>query len=553
MKEIGYSFPYRSLRMPVLAANIVATSQPLAAQAGLAAMAAGGNAVDAALAAAITLTVVEPVNNGLGSDAFAIVWDPASRRLHGLNASGRSPAKWTAQRFGQSGSMPMLGWDSVTVPGAVSAWVELSGRFGKLPFADLFRAAIAYADGGFLVSPVIAQQWELVSSVFGGFAEFSRVFLPAGRAPRAGEVFRNPELARSLQSVAESRGESFYRGTLAARIAAAARQDGGALDEEDLARHRADWVEPVTQRFAGVDVHEMPPNGQGIAAQIALGILEHTPVLDFAPDSAPSLHYQIEAMKLAFADVHRAVADPSAMRVDTASMLDRDYLAARAATIDAKRAGDARAGRAVAGDTVYLCAADAAGMMVSYIQSNYFAFGSGVVVPGTGISLQNRGSGFCLEVGHPNCVGPCKRPFHTIIPGFVTRGADPQAALGTEPRAALGNKPPATFGTEPLAAFGWMGGSMQPQGHVQLMLRIFGHGQNPQAATDAPRWQVGDGRIVMVEEQVPESVRAELSARGHDVAVAPPLMFGGAQVIHKVEGGYVAATESRKDGQATGF
>ncbi|MBI5506900.1 MAG: gamma-glutamyltransferase family protein [Deltaproteobacteria bacterium] len=536
--------------MPVLAANVVATSQPLAAQAGLAALAAGGNAVDAALAAAITLTVVEPTNNGLGSDAFAIVWDPQSRRVLGLNASGRSPSRWTESRFDGARRVPGLGWDSVTVPGAVSAWVELSGRFGRLPFEDLFKAAIAYADGGFLISPVVARQWDLVSSVFGGFGEFARVFLPGGRAPRSGEMFRLPDLARSLDSVATSKGESFYRGELATAVAVASRAGGGVLDEHDLAAHRADWVEPIAIDFEAVRVHEIPPNGQGIAAQMALGMLAHTRVLEFAPDSAASLHFQIEAMKLAFADVYRAVADPSSMRVGVDALLDPDYLACRAGDIDAERASDFEAGRPIAGDTVYLCAADAAGMMVSYIQSNYFSFGSGIVVPGTGISLQNRGSGFCLEHGHPNCVGPSKRPFHTIIPGFVTRGAGASPKSDTR-AAAVGG--PAAVAQEPVTAFGLMGGPMQPQGHLQLMLRIFGHGQNPQAAADAPRWQIAEGRTVLVEEEVAESVRAGLVARGHDVSVAPALMFGGAQVIHKIQGGYLAASESRKDGHAVGF
>jgi len=521
------AFPYPSRRMPVLAANVVATSQPLASQAGLSMLARGGNAVDAVLAAAIALTVVEPVNNGLGSDAFAIVGHDG--RLHGLNASGRSPAAMTAERFAGRGSMPMLGWDAVTVPGAVSAWVELSSRFGKLPFETLFEPAVGYAERGFLVSPVIAGQWEAVAGLYAGFEEFARVFLPQGRAPRMGEKMVLADLGASLREVAETRGESLYRGALGAAFVAASRAGGGLFTEDDLAAHRADWVDPISVGFAGVRVHEIPPNGQGIAALMALGILAHTDVLAHDVDSADSLHLQIEAMKLAFADVHRAVSDPATMTARIADLLDDGYLASRARRIEPRRALDFDAGRAATGDTVYLCAADAGGTMVSYIQSNYFSFGSGIVVPGTGMSLQNRGNGFSLEAGHPNVVGPGKRPYHTIIPGFVTK----DGAL--------------------LMALGVMGGAMQPQGHVQMVLRIFGHGQNPQAAADAPRWQVTEGRGVAVEEGVAADVRDELVARGHDVSVAPSLVFGGAQAAMRIDGGYIAATESRKDGLVAGF
>lgn len=521
------NFPYVSRRMPVLAANVVATSQPLASQAGLAMLARGGNAVDAALAAAIALTVVEPVNNGLGSDAFAIVAHEGE--LHGLNASGRSPRAMTLERFAGQTRMPMLGWDAVTVPGAVSAWVELSSRFGVLPFEALFEPAIRYAEEGWLVSPVVAQQWEMVAGLYSGQDEFARVFLPHGRAPRMGERMRLEDLGASLRRVAETRGEALYHGDLGAAFVAASRAAGALFDEVDLADHRADWVEPISTEFAGVRVHEIPPNGQGIAALVALGILRHTDVLGCDVDSADGMHLAIEAMKLAFADAHRAVGDPSSMKARVADLLDDGYLASRARLIDPRRAGDFGHGRAATGDTVYLCAADASGTMVSYIQSNFFAFGSGVVVPGTGMSLQNRGSGFSLEPGHPNEVGPAKRPFHTILPGFVTTDG------------------------EPLMAFGVMGGAMQPQGHLQMVLRIFGHGQNPQAAADAPRWQVTEGRGVAVEEGIAPAVREDLAARGHDVSVAAPLMFGGAQAAMRIDGGYLAATESRKDGVVAGF
>lgn len=520
-------FPYASKRMPVLAANVVATSQPLASQAGAAMLARGGNAVDAALAAAIALTVVEPVNNGLGSDAFAIVAHEGS--LTGLNSSGRSPAAMTPAHFTGQTRMPMLGWDAVTAPGAVAAWVALSSRFGALPFEALFDPAIGYAERGFLVTPVIAGQWAAVAGLYSGFDEFARVFLPEGRAPRMGEKVVLRDLGQSLRRVAETRGEALYRGQLGEAFVAASRAGGGLFTREDLAAHSADWVAPISIEFAGVRVHEIPPNGQGIAALMALGILEHTDVLALEVDSAASVHLQVEAMKLAFADVHRTVSDPRTMKARIEDLLDDDYLASRAATIDRARAGDALPGSVSSSDTVYLCAADAKGTMVSYIQSNYFAFGSGVVVPGTGMSLQNRGNGFSLEPGHPNEVGPSKRPYHTIIPGFVTKDG------------------------APLMAFGVMGGAMQPQGHLQMVLRVFGYGQNPQAAADAPRWQVADGRSVMVEEGVPAAVRDELAAMGHEISVAPALMFGGAQAALRIDGGYLAATETRKDGVVAAF
>jgi len=519
--------PYASRRMPVLADNVVATSQPLAAQAGLAMLARGGNAVDAALATAIALTVVEPTNNGLGSDAFAIV--ACNGALHGLNASGRAPAAMTLDRMRGQQRMPALGWDSVTVPGAVSAWVQLSQRFGRLPFEALFEPAIRYARDGYLVSPVVAEQWALVADLFRSFPEFARVFLPLGRPPHAGERFVLPDLAASLEQIARTRGEAFYRGALAQAVAAHAAECGAALTAADLDEHRADWVDPIDAAFSNVRVHEIPPNGQGIAALMALKLLAHTPVLEHAPDTAPWLHFQIEAMKLALADVQRLVGDPAAMPVTAAELLDDEYLAARARKIDARRALPLAPGPLAQGDTVYLCAADAGGTMVSYIQSNYFSFGSGIVVPGTGISLQNRGSGFNLELGHANCVGPRKRPFHTIIPGFVTR--DGMAEM----------------------AFGVMGGPMQPQGHVQMVLRVFAHGQNPQAAADAPRWQVTEDGAVLIEEAAGERTIAALAELGHHVAVGATWMFGGAQLIQRMNGGYVAATEPRKDGQAVGY
>jgi gamma-glutamyltranspeptidase/glutathione hydrolase len=521
---------YPSNRQPVLAANVVATSQPLAAQAGLHMLRSGGNAVDAAVAAAAVLTVVEPTGCGLGSDAFAFVWDGAA--LRGLNASGRSPGAWTPERFAGQTAMPIHGWDSVTVPGAVSAWVALSRRFGRLPFARLFEPAIAYARDGFAVSPTVAALWESGAAVLSGQPGFAAAFLPQGRPPRAGERFRNADLARSLTRIAESEGEDFYRGELARRIVRHAAEHGGALSDDDMAAHSADWCDSLTQDFCGTQLHEIPPNGQGLAALIALGILDRLQIGGLSPDSPESLHLQLEAMKLAFADIDRYLADPAAMTVPPTAFLDADYLDGRAALIDRRRAGSPLPGTPRRGGTVYLTAADADGLMVSFIQSNYMGFGSGVVVPETGIALQNRGSGFTLEPNHPNRVGPAKRPFHTIIPGFLMRGG------------------------RPFASFGVMGGAMQAQGHVQVVLRLAAHGQNPQAALDAPRWRVERGGPIAVESTIPPEVVGALTAMGHTIVVeahTPHSQFGCGQVALRTDAGYIAGSDWRRDGQAVGF
>ncbi|MEJ5357609.1 MAG: gamma-glutamyltransferase family protein [Desulfobacterales bacterium] len=525
---ISWRFPYPSQRMPVCARNVVATSQPLAAQAGLRMLYRGGNAVDAALAAAIALTVVEPTGNGIGGDAFALLWDGTA--LHGLNSSGRSPRAWSRARFANASVMPSGGWDTVTVPGAVAAWAELSRRHGRLPFADLFSPAIEYARDGFPVAPITARRWQESMAFYPPGSEIRRVFFPGGRAPRPGEIFRCPEQAETLSAIAASHGEAFYRGGIARQIAACAAAEGGALTAEDLAGHRADWVEPLAVDFRGVRLHEIPPNGQGIAALIALGILERIPFERHPVDSPDSLHLQIEAMKAAFDDLFREVADIDHMRVRPEALLEPGRLAARAAAIRPDRAAPARPADPPAGGTVTLAAADAEGRMVSFIQSNYTGFGSGVVVPGTGIALHNRGRGFVLEEGHPNCVDGGKRPFHTILPGFVTReGA-------------------------PVLAFGLMGAHMQPQGHVQMMVRIFAYGQNPQAALDAPRWHVSADGSVQLEPGTAAGVLAELRRRGHRAEeIASRDLFGGGQMVYRLEQGYAAASDPRKDGQAVGY
>ena len=528
MASFNWDFPYTSQRMPVLAANVVATSQPLAAQAGLQMLYRGGNAVDAALAAAIALAIVEPVSNGIGSDAFCILWD--GEKLHGLNASGRSPAGWTPEYFAGRDAMPSRGWDAVTAPGCVSAWVELSQRFGKLPFADLFAPAVGYARDGYLVGPVTAHSWAGQAQVLADMPGFAEAFMPGGRVPQAGERFACPDQARTLERIAETEGEAYYRGDLAEQMAAAAAAHGAQLNADDLAAHQCDWVGTASQDYRGYTLHEIPPNGQGLAALIALGILDNKDLAAHPADSADSLHVQIEAVKLALADAYRFIADPEAMDVAVADLLDPAYLAARAALIDMDAAGEPGHGVPERGGTVYLTAADHSGMMVSFIQSNYQGFGSGVVVPGTGISLQNRGAGFVLQEGHPNRVGPRKRPFQTIIPGFLMQDG------------------------APVMSFGLMGGPMQAQGHAQMVVRLADYGQNPQTAADAPRFQVLSGREVAVETDYPAAALDELERRGHLLRRMPrDPMFGGAQLIHRLADGYCAASEPRKEGQAVGF
>jgi gamma-glutamyltranspeptidase/glutathione hydrolase len=529
MIDFDWSFPYPSQRMPVLARNVVATGQPLAAQAGLDVLRDGGNAMDAAVATAIALTVVEPYVNGIGSDAFALIW--AGGGLHGLNASGRAPRGLKREHFGDRTEVPTRGWLGVTVPGAVSAWVEISRRFGTLPFERLAAPAIRYARHGFHVSPQCGEAWARSVRAYADFAAWQATFAPDGRAPRTGEVFRSEDHARTLEEIAATKGESFYRGALAEKIAAAAAADGAAMTAADLAAHRADWVRPIAADYRGFALHEIPPNGQGIVALVTLGILRHLDVGAHAPDSAASIHLQIEAMKLAFADGHRFVADPEAMDVEPAALLDDGYLRERAALVDRSRAQDFQHGTPKPGGTVYLTAADAEGNMVSYIQSNYTGFGSGIVIPGTGIAMQNRGACFTLERGHPNEAGPGKRPYHTIIPGFVTQD------------------------DRPAMSFGVMGGFMQPQGHVQVLTRMIDHGQNPQAALDAPRWQVSKGLDVSIEPGFADSVYAALRDLGHHVEVvrARTVAHGGGQAIWRLDDGYCGASDQRRDGQAVGF
>jgi len=521
----SYDLPYGSARVPVFGRQAVATSHPAAAQVGHSVLTSGGNAIDAAIAVAAALAVVEPTMNGLGGDLFGLVWD--GQKLHGLNASGRAPRAWSPERFAGKLRMPELGWDSVTVPGAVSGWAALWQRFGSLPFERLLAPAIGYAREGFPVLPRMAELWSKAVPRFQEFPEFRRVFLTNGRAPRAGEWFRLPDLADSLSAVADSVGTEFYSGQLAERIARAAALAGGALTREDLESHQAEWVEPLGIDYRDARLCELPPNGQGLAALLALGILEHLPLDGLSPEHPDSIHFQLEAMKLAFVDCRRHVADPDRMRLPVQELLSEQRLAALARRVQVGRAAPHLAGPTRDHGTVYATIADRDGRMVSLIQSNYLGFGSGVVVPGTGISLQNRGLGFSLEADHPNRVAGGARPYHTIMPGFLLRGG--QAAM----------------------SFGVMGGHMQPQGHVQLVLRTVLHRQNPQTICDAPRWYLGELSEVALEPELGSELARNLHARGHRIVEAPERsLFGGAQVIYRLSDGYCAGSDPRKDGQA---
>ncbi|WP_399686056.1 gamma-glutamyltransferase family protein [Xenophilus sp.] len=538
MKHFDHANPYTSTRIPVFARNVVSTSHPLAAQAGLRILHQGGNAVDAAVAAAAAMTLVEPVSNGLGGDAFCILWD--GRQLHGLNSSGPAPAAWTPdyfrRKYGNDAQHPPLrGIDAVTVPGAVGAWAALSERFGRLPFADLMAPAVEIAERGYLVPPVVRQKWAAATPLLKDAPGFAGTFLPWGRAPEVGELFRFPAAARALRAIGETRGEAFYRGEIAAAIAKFAAAHGGSLTAADLAAWQPEWVTPVSKSYRGYTLHEIPPNGQGIAALIALGILSHFDVAALPVDSVASQHLQIEAMKLAFADVYRYVAEPSSMEVTPEQMLDDSYLASRARLIDVKRAQEFKPGNPVKGGTIYLTAADESGMMVSFIQSNYMGFGSGCVEPGFGISLHNRGHAFSLAEGHPNRVAPGKRPFHTIIPGFLTKDG------------------------QPVMSFGVMGANMQPQGHMQTLVRMLDYHQAPQAACDAPRWRFNAGRAINAEAAMDPRTVQGLVDLGHEVEVIQDSYqdFGAGQFIWRMGDpaveGYQAASDPRRDGLAAGF
>jgi len=523
---------YASRRSPVLAQNIVSTSHPLASQAGLNMIAQGGNAIDAAIASAITLTVVEPTGCGLGSDAFAIIWDGKS--LHGLNASGRSPADWHYERFANFKTMPFRGWESVTVPGAVSSWLTLSERFGDLPFETLFGPAIKYANDGFAVSPIISKLWKIGAQELKNEIGFAENFMRNNKAPEAGEIFVNRNLGKSLKLIAETKCKAFYEGELAEAIERCAIQNNAALKISDLEQHKNEWCGTISKQLYDFELHEIPPNSQGIAALIALGILRYTDVHKLSPDDPLAIHLQIEAIKLSLADVNNYVSDPLSMNDVTADTLLRDsYLEQRSQLIDPQKANDFKSGTPTNGGTVYITAADKSGRMISFIQSNYAGFGSGICIPETGIHLQNRGAGFSLNPKSANVVGPKKRPFHTIIPGFLMRDGQPSMS------------------------FGVMGGPMQAQGHVQLILRTELWGQDPQTAIDAPRWRFDEGKQVAVENSMSTKILSTLSDMGHVIKIENydnNFGFGGAQIIRNLGNNFfIAGSDPRKDGQAAGY
>ncbi|WLR55329.1 gamma-glutamyltransferase [Mesobacillus subterraneus] len=526
-----HTYPFPSQRMATVARNgMVATSQPLAAQVGLDILKKGGNAIDAAIATAACLTVVEPTSNGIGGDAFALVW--VKDKLYGLNASGPAPQSISIEKVKELGhaKMPSHGWIPVTVPGAPSAWVELSKKFGRLPLTEVLQPAIDYARNGYPLTPILAKYWKgafkAYKNRFQGeeYEEWFRIFAPEGKVPEVGEMWKSEDHAKTLQEIAESNGESFYRGALADRIAEASEKAGGFLRKSDLENYHPEWVDPISVSYRGYEAWEIPPNGQGIVALMALNILKG---YEFSHrEDVNGVHLQLEAMKQAFTDGKEYVTDPKTMEAKVADLLSEQYGEDARAKISAE-ARMPEPGSLPKGGTVYLSTADGEGNMVSFIQSNYMGFGSGVVVPGTGIGLQNRGHDFSLDPNHANALAPGKKTYHTIIPGFITK--DGQA----------------------VGPFGVMGGYMQPQGHVQVAMNMIDFGLNPQAALDAPRWQWIEGKQIEVEHTFPNYIVKELAARGHQMKVAyDGGSFGRGQVIvrNPETGVLTGGTEMRTDG-----
>lgn len=527
--------------------GLVASAHPLATAIGVEILKKGGSAVDAAIAVNAALSLMEPVSCGPGGDLFAIVWDPVAHQLTGYNGSGRAPLdlKPEAVPAEKDGTIPLRSPWAWTVPGAVDGWFALHARFGRLPMKDLLAPAIGYAREGVPVPQVIAASWQRGARIFGDKPGFSEVFLRGGKAPREGELFANPALASTLVTLAAEGRDSFYKGGRAKKIAAYSARVGGVLTEEDLARHTGEWVEPISTTYRGYTVHELPPNGQGLAALQMLNILENFDLRSMGRDSAIFWHTFVEAKKLAFADRARFYADPAFAKIPVNQLLSKSYAAERAKLID-----PARAAKAVEpgipglaeGDTTFLVAADESGMMVALIQSNYTGFGSGYAIPELGFGLQNRGAQFSLQPGHPNRLEPGKRPFHTIIPAFLSREG------------------------RPLMAFGVMGGDMQPQGHAQIVVNLVDFGMNLQEAGDAPRFYhtgsaeptgtgMEDGGALHLESGIPGDVRRELMKRGHLLVEANGIVFGGYQAVWRDPrtGVYSGASESRKDGCALAY
>lgn len=524
--------PYPSQRYPIIAAGgMVNASSPQAAQAGLLALQKGGNAVDAAVAAATALTVVEPTANGIGGDAFALVWIEKDKTLYGLNASGRAPGRLTIDTVKQASgadTMPRYGWLPTMVPGAPAGWAALSQRFGRLPLTTTLAPAISYAQEGYPVAPLLARMWQRaaanyqVENLGPAHQAWRDTFLFDGEAPKVGQMVRLPGHADTLRQIAETGAESFYKGALLARILQDSEQLGGYFTAEDFTSYAPEWVEPLTQPYRGYTVAQIPPNGQGIVALMALNILQH---LDLPQrELARSYHLQWEAIKLAFADAKHYVTDPAHMRVRPEDLLSPAYGQARARLIT-DQAALPGPGQPAAGGTVYLCTADGEGNMVSYIQSNYMGFGSGIVIRGTGIALQNRGADFSLNPNDANCAAPRKKSYHTIIPGFLMKDGK---AIGP---------------------FGVMGGYMQPQGHVQVVMNLLDYHLNPQQALDAPRWQWMKDRQFTVEQGISPMLIEQLKNRGHEVeALADSTSFGRGQMIWKMDNGVLmGGTEGRTD------
>jgi len=524
--------------------GMAATSQPLATQVALDILKKGGHAVDAAIAANATLGLMEPTGNGMGGDLFAIVWDAEEEKLFGLNASGRSPYDLTLEYFIENGfeKIPALGALPVSVPGCVDGWQELHDKWGQLDLAEVLQPAIGYAENGFPLSEVIAYYWGRNAEVLKDFPHFAETFMPNGRAPQKGEVFQNPHLAFTLRKVAQGGRDSFYFGTVAKRIAEAVQSQGGFLSERDLADHYSDWVDPISTNYRGYDVWELPPNGQGTAVLQMLNILEGFDIGSMGFGSADYIHHLAEAKKLAFEDRAQFYADPDFYNIPIQELISKEYATERRALIDSDRAARSYpAGELEQGNTIYLTTADSEGNMVSLIQSNYRGMGSGIVPEGLGFVLQDRGELFSLEEGHANMYEPHKRPFHTIIPAFITKDG------------------------EPLISFGLMGGAMQPQGHTQIVCNLIDFEMNLQEAGDAPRIRhsgssqptgetMKNGGRLYLESGFSPQVLRELRSKGHDIRFTKG-GYGGYQAIHwdKDQGVYTGASESRKDGQAAGY
>ncbi len=522
--------PYPSKRMTLFSQNgMVATSQALAAQAGMDILKQGGNAVDAAIATAAAMVVIEPTSNGFGGDAFAIVW--MQDKIYGLNASGRAPNGISIEAVKRLGfdRMPAYGWIPVTVPGIPAAWASLSERFGRMPLLKTLQPAIRYAQEGYPVAPDLSREWrryfDRYKSIFKEemYKEWFKIFAPNGEPPRAGDIWRSPEHAETLMKIGESASRAFYDGELADRIDHYSRQHGGFLRNVDLAAFKPEWVDPIRLNYKGIDVWELPPNGQGIVPLMALNLLNGFEFHE--KETLAAYHLQIEALKLAFSDGLEYITDPEKMKVSVDELLSEEYARERRKLIG-KEALMPAPGSFSAGGTIYLSTADKEGNMVSFIQSNSDGFGSGIVVPGTGIALQNRGASFSLDPRHANCLESGKRSYHTIIPGFLSKNGK---AWGP---------------------FGVMGGYMQPQGHVQVVTSLVDFGLSPQAALDAPRWQWLNNRRIKLERGFSEPIALSLQRKGHDIEWAvDQYSFGKGQIILRNENGVLAgATEPRSDG-----